>query len=343
MKALRTLVVGLGRVGWPYHLPQVAAREDFELLGVVDPLTDRLEEARARYGARGYTDYAEALEKERPELVVIASPTPFHAEQAIAAFRCGADVFCDKPVAASLAETDAMIAALREQGRKMMVYQPHRATVETVALRDILRRDLLGPVYLMKRACTNYVRRDDWQARRAHAGGMLNNYGAHYVDQLLHLSDYAARHVTCRLRTIASLGDAEDVVKAVIETEGGVILDVDVNMAAAQPLPPWHILGRRGSAVLDPEAKGWRVRYFVEADLPPGALQTSLAAAGRRYAPPEHLPWREEIVPLSGYKAIDYYTECHAFFAEDREPFVPLCETRELMRVLDLCRKAAED
>jgi len=74
---------------------------------------------------------------------------------------------------------------------------------------------------------------------------MLNNYGSHYIDRLLYLSGSTAKRITCHLRTIASLGDADDVVKVLIDTENGIILDIDINMASAQPMPVWHILGKR--------------------------------------------------------------------------------------------------
>lgn len=342
MKRLRTIVAGLGRVGWEYHVPQIMRHDGFDLVAVVDPLDDRRAEALSKYDVKGYAEYVPALESEKPDLVVIASPTQFHAAQAIAAFERGVDVYCDKPVAADLVETDSMIASANHHGRRFMVYQPHRATAEVVALKAILAQDLIGPVYMMKRACSNFVRRNDWQAQRRHAGGMLNNFGAHYVDQLLYVNDYAARKVSCQLRTIASLGDADDVVKAVIETMSSVILDVDVNMAAAQPLPPWQVLGRRGSAVLDMQARAWKVRYCREEDFPEVHLQQSLAAEGRRYAPQGAIPWQEAEFPLGDYAPVDFYQECYNYFALDKAPFVPLSQTRELMRVLDLCRKDSE-
>jgi scyllo-inositol 2-dehydrogenase (NADP+) len=292
MKTLRTAVVGLGRIGWQFHVPQIARHEGFELTAVVDPVEERLAEALSTYGARGYGDYDEMLTAEQPDLVVIASPTPFHADQAIAAFSRGCDVFCDKPMAPTLAEADRMIAAMHEHGRKLMIYQPHRATAETAALQAILAQDLIGPVFMIKHARSNYDRRNDWQAFRRYGGGMLNNYGAHYIDLLLHLSGSRAARVTCMLRTIASLGDAEDVVKALIETESGMILDLDINTASAHPMQPWHVLGQRGSIVLDRQKETWLVRYYRAEDLSEAVVHEELIAPGRRYGNVEKIPWR---------------------------------------------------
>ena len=207
-----------------------------------------------------------------------------------------------------------------------------------LGLREILRCDLIGPLYMMKRASSRYTRRHDWQAFRKYGGGMLNNYGAHFIDQLLYLSGSRAARVTCALRTIASLGDADDVVKAVIETESGVILDLDINMASAHPMPPWHILGRYGSIILDEEQGAWRVRYFRQEELADIAVDESLAAPARRYASGETIPWREAIFPLADFQPIDFYRKCYDYFALDGEPFVPIAESRELMRVLEVCR-----
>ncbi|MFH1568551.1 MAG: Gfo/Idh/MocA family oxidoreductase [Gemmatimonadota bacterium] len=342
MKVLRTAVVGLGRIGWQFHLPAIRDHEGFLLVGVVDPLGERRQEALAEFGAPGYADLDACLAQARPDLVVIASPTPLHGEQALAAFAAGADVFCDKPMAGTLAEADRMVEGARAAGRRLMVYQPHRGSREVVALRQILARDLIGPIYLIKNRRTLYARRNDWQAFRAHGGGMLNNYGAHHIDACLHVAGSRARHVTCYLRTVASLGDADDVVKALIETESGVLLDIDINMATAHAMVPrWHVIGERGSLVLGDD-EVWRARYFLPGELQAVALQEGFAAAARRYGSGEQIPWREEDFPCAAAEPVDYYGRCHDYFAGGGEPFVPVAESRELMRVLDACRRDHE-
>ena len=152
MRALRTAVIGLGRVGWRFHIPSILGHEGFELVAVVDPLPERRDEAitefasRSRSGIEAYANHISLLDAVALDLIVIASPTPFHAEQAIAAFERGVDVFCDKPIAPSLQEADRMIAAMEAYHRKLMVYQPHRLRIETIALKASLEQDLIGPV-----------------------------------------------------------------------------------------------------------------------------------------------------------------------------------------------------
>lgn len=343
MRVLRTAVIGAGRIGWMFHVPQVSHHDSFDLVAVVDPLQERLDEVEDKFGVTGYLDYRELLGSEKLDLVVIASPTQFHADQAILAFQHGCDVFCDKPMASSLVQADRLIAAMKAHNRKLMVYQPHRGRADMVALQEILRQGLIGPVYMIKCALTSYSRRNDWQALKKHGGGMLNNYGAHQIDKLLYLSGSRARRISCKLRVVASLGDADDVVKAVIETENGTILDLDINMASAHPMPPWHILGKHGSILFDAEQQAWQVRHYRPGELEDIELHQELAAPERRYGSGETIPWREKTFPLGEFQPIDYYQKCYSYFALDGEPFVPIAETRELMRVLDACRKNASE
>lgn len=342
MKRLRTAIVGLGRIGWQYHLPAISRNKGFELIAVVDPLQERLREAEHRFAIRTFGDLEHLFEAVEVELLVVASPTEFHAGHTLRGFEHGCDVLCEKPLARTMAEANAMIDAMEKAGRKLMVYQPHRTGSDILALQDILRRDLIGSVYMIKKAWSGFDRRTDWQAFRKHGGGMLNNYGAHMIDQLLYLSRSPVRRVTCALRTVVTRGDADDVVKVVLETSNGILLDLDITMAAAQPLPAWHVFGNRGSAFLDEEEGCWRARFFREEELVPLEIQHGLAAEQRRYGSGETLPWREETVSLAGFTPIDFYERAYDFFALGKPSFVPIEETREVMRVIDLCRQDAE-
>lgn len=342
MKQLRTAVCGLGRIGWQYHLPKLAAHPGFTITAVADPMPERLAEAEAVYGAAGYGSFEELLEREagRLDLAVIASPTIFHKPQALEAFACGLDVFLDKPVALDLMQTDEILEAMRRHSRRLMVYQPHRVTSECRAVRAILDGGLLGPIHTIRRACTGYERRNDWQSMLKNGGGMLNNYGAHFIDQLLYVTRSRCSKVYCSLKRVLSLGDAEDVVKILMETDTGILLDLDIDMAAGQPMPLWQILGRDGAATLIEDESGthFELRYLKESDKL--ALQHSMAAEGRTYGSSGGLVWAQERVDAA-WTDNTYYDHCYSFFALGRPPLVPVEETREVMRVIALCRQAA--
>lgn len=340
MKILRTAVVGLGRIGWMYHIPYIIKHKGFELISVFDPSVERLNEAYQTFGVKGYSVFSEMLENEKLDLIVIASPTVFHKEQAITAMNNGIDVFLEKPMTQSLLDADEIINSMRKTNRKLMVYQPHRVTSEFLALKSILDRGVIGQVYMIKRACSAYKRRNDWQSLKKFGGGMLNNYGAHFIDQMLCLCNSKVKEISCHIRTVATLGDADDVVKALMETEDGVILDLDINMATAVELPEWTVLGKRGAISCEIANDGQRVfrtRYYQEKDLTDLKLHSELAAPGREYDNFENIPWREENVLISDFEEENFYNKCYDYYALDRQPFVPVDETREVMRIISEC------
>jgi scyllo-inositol 2-dehydrogenase (NADP+) len=340
-KQLTTAVIGLGRIGWQYHLPQIVSHAGFSLTAVVDPLAERLKEAEKTFGAKGYTDYEDMLKSEKPDLVVIASPTKFHFPQVLKAFEYGCDVFCEKPVVPTLREIDEIIAAKEKSGRKFMAYQPRRGLDDIVCLKHIISLGILGKIYMIKRSCSAFTRRSDWQAFLANGGGMLNNYGSHFIDQLLYLGQEEIIDLKCLRRKIASLGDAEDVVKIIMETAGGLILDLDINMASAFDIRPWQVFGDCGSAILDADSNRWMVKYFVPRELQDVSINTELAAKGRSYSNGETIPWRLQEFNLSDFDPIDYYRQCYDYFAMDKKPFVDISESRLLIDVIEKCRNTS--
>ena len=150
MKKMRTAIVGLGRIGWYYHIPELLSHTDlFEFVCVCDPVEERLREAQTKYGVKTYSEYEQMLENEELDMVVIASPTKFHLEQTLKAFENGCDVFCEKPAVTEVEEMKTIIEESKKQGRKFMVYQPHRAGADIQCLKEILRQGILGDLFMI--------------------------------------------------------------------------------------------------------------------------------------------------------------------------------------------------
>lgn len=335
-RVLKTAVVGLGRIGWDFHVPEIVKGEGFDLVAVVEPGSDRRAEAETAFGVRGFASCDDLLKDMKPDLVVIASPTPFHCAQSIQFLESGCDVLCDKPIGLSFDEAKLMAACAKSTGRKLMVYQPHRLSSEALTAEAIIGSGKLGEIFMLRRACSNYSRRNDWQALLANGGGMLLNYGSHFVDQLLYLSKDSCVSVKAELLRAISLGDGEDVVELSLRTSRGLLLCVNINMATAYPLPAMTLYGRNGTAVMS--APGvWSLKYFLPGELPEEEINCGMAAAGRRY-PHESVAWHEE--PVSAIAPPDglFYRRCHEYFALDKPPVVPLEDTVELMRILEAAR-----
>ena len=339
---IKTAVVGLGRIGWGYHVPQIAKTDGFELAAVVDVSEERLAEAKAAYGAEGYTDLSQMLDMVSPELVVIASPTHLHKMHAAAAMEHGSDVFLDKPMAKDLSEAEEIAAVQARTGRKLMIYQPHRIVPEAQILKRIMESGILGPIYMLKRAVSGYARRNDWQSLQKYGGGMLNNYGAHFIDQALYLLNGKAQRVSCHMLRAASLGDADDVVKLLIGTDNQITVDIDINMATAHPITPWMLCGKYGTVVQTQNDEGeqvLRARYFDPDKLRELSLHEQLAAEGRKYAAEDPIPWQTLDFVIKEEKPVNFYDHCHAYYAQNLPPLVTVGETLHVMKTIERCRR----
>jgi len=137
-------------MGWGCHLPEILKHKEYSLCAAVDTNAARLEELREKYGISGYQDYQKMLEKEKPELVVIVTPSVLHEKQAIAALRAGANVLLDKPMSTSYEEASHIQKTAQETGRKLVVYQSARYSDKSIAAQNIISRGILGPIYQIK-------------------------------------------------------------------------------------------------------------------------------------------------------------------------------------------------
>ena len=107
-------------------------------------------------------------------------------------------------------------------------------------------------------------------------------------------------------------------------------------MASPFALPDWTVFGSKGVAYLDESESAWKIQYVKNLD--EGVLREELAAPGRSYLSGETIDWREKIVPFSDIEAIDYYDKCHEYYTRAAAPFVPIEQTRDIMRLLEACR-----
>lgn len=325
-KVLRVALIGAGGFGRWFHLSHIKQHSGFELVAIMDVNEMLLADLQKENNIPVYTDLAQMLAEVKPDLCSIASPTKLHVPQSIACMEAGCDVFLEKPIGMTYEEGKQILIKQKELGRKVMVHQPHRICRETLAAEQIIASGKLGSIYMIKRNLSYYHRRDHWQGYKKNGGGNLANHGAHYIDQLLHLSGGKPTKASAVLRPLITTGDADDMAKALIYTDNGITLDLDINFVSAYTRNGLEILGTTGSAAMETDADGkffFRVKYFDpnEWDLDN-----------------KNIPFREEIVDILSIPVIDYYDKCYAYYAEDHAPLVPIEETLLAMTAIDMCR-----
>lgn len=342
-KTINVLVSGLGRIAWEYHIPTMMRDLRFHLLAVADPVAERRREAGREWpGVRTYADFDTMCQSETAaDMAVIASPTMFHRDQTVTALRHNLAVFLEKPMCESLESARAVADAVAATRGKLMVYQPHRVHGEFLTFQKLVRPKL-GRILHSRRTLALFNRRNDWQSRSACGGGMLNNYGAHYIDQFL--AAFGPGPVAVRgalLQRTVGIGDAEDLVNVLLESPSGVTGNVEINLGSAVPENSWRVYGDLGCAAWDAVGGAWQIRFVPPGTLRKLELQSTLAAQNRSYSLEGDIPWRNETVAVDQNAQGNYYDHVYDCFAGGAPPFPPLSESMELMRILSVCRRKA--
>jgi len=133
-ESLRGGVIGAGVFGG-YHANQYARLPGVVLSAVLDTHPDRAARVAMPLGGRGFTDLGEFLEA--VDVVTIASPATFHAEQALAALGAGKPVYVEKPIATSLADGEKVRAAAAAKGLVVACGHLERVVFQAMGLLDI--------------------------------------------------------------------------------------------------------------------------------------------------------------------------------------------------------------
>lgn len=122
LNKLRAGVIGVGTFG-SMHARVYAELEYTQLVAVADIQVERTQTFASRYGARGYTDFNELLEKEELDIVSVCTSDELHLEPVLAAAASGKHILVEKPMAMNVSDCDAMIQAADSAGVKLMVGQ----------------------------------------------------------------------------------------------------------------------------------------------------------------------------------------------------------------------------
>lgn len=174
---LRAAVIGhTGRGGYGHGMDLVfAGRDGIEVAAVAD-FDDRGREAAVRRcnAARGYADFHEMIEKERPQLVSIAPRmTAERREMLLAAVGAGAHVICEKPFVRTPADGDEILTLAEKQKVKIAVMHQMRLAPAVVHLKKKIDSGLIGDLLEMQ----------SWGKQDQRAGGEdLLVLGVHLFD-----------------------------------------------------------------------------------------------------------------------------------------------------------------
>jgi predicted dehydrogenase len=142
-KPLRVGIVGLGRI-LDLHAPGYIGHPDAKVVALCDVQQRLVEERRTFFPDAATTTSFEDLLKNDLDLIEILTPHPFHRDMTIAALEAGCAVSVQKPMAMTVEECDAMIAAARRTGRHLKLFENFVFYPPLVKARELLREGVIG-------------------------------------------------------------------------------------------------------------------------------------------------------------------------------------------------------
>lgn len=187
---MKYALIGCGRIS-PNHI--VAAKANgLEFVGICDIDRKMLQDKSLKFDlgdVHQYSNYHEMLEKERPELVAIATESGKHAAIALDCIEACSHVIIEKPIALSLADADAIINAAKKKGVKVCANHQNRFNKSVQKIREALEEGRFGKMFYGTahiRWCRdeNYYAQAKWRGTWEQDGGALMNQCIHNIDLL---------------------------------------------------------------------------------------------------------------------------------------------------------------
>jgi predicted dehydrogenase len=195
---LRVAMIGYGFMGATHSQGWRTAPAAFTLPAgveqsvVVGRNVDAVAAAAAQLGwAESATDWREVIARDDIDIVDIVTPGDSHAEIAVAALEAGKHVLCEKPLANTVAEAEAMATAAAQaagQGVRAMVGFTYRRVPAVTLMRDLIAEGKVGRIAQVRAAYRQDWLVDPqmplaWRLQKEHAGsGALGDIGAHAID-----------------------------------------------------------------------------------------------------------------------------------------------------------------
>jgi len=274
-RKLRVAVVGLG-IGFE-HLSAYRRLPDlYELAAVCDPVEAKCDLAVNILGVeRSTSDFAELMAMDDLDVIDVCTPPDLHRPMATQALEAGFDVVCEKPLAGSLADVDAIAACEQaSRGALMPIFQ-YRFGRGIDRMRRLLEAGVPGTPYVAsvetfwRRYATYYA--VDWRGRfDTELGGVCVSHAIHSHDLLMSLLGPVSRvfaHVDTRVNDI----ETEDCAVATLKFESGALATLTATLGSAREtsrlrLSFEHLSAESSTRLYQPGSEPWTFEPGTPAD-----------------------------------------------------------------------------
>jgi len=262
MERLRIGILGTGTIVREFHLPVLLENPRVEVVAVGNLHRSSLETLAGRFGiSRIYTDFRQMARDPGIDAVVNALPNYLHAPVTIEMLQGGKSVLCEKPMAISVAEAQAMTDAAKTHNRMLMMAYPWRFDIEIRWLREMISSGRLGKVFKVRAHSVLAgagPQPDSWFTRpELSGGGALTDIGIHAINTISFLFDdrLCALRVFCKTSNNFQMTRVEDTATTIVEYDGGLVAIIEAgwhHLFANSPHGALEVFGTQGYARVFP-------------------------------------------------------------------------------------------
>ena len=269
-----------------------AAHSGYVLRAAADPHEAPRRAFARDFNASAYADVTELVADPAVEVVYIATPHQFHRAHAILAAERGKHVILEKPMALTLADCDAIIAAAERHKVHLIVGHTHAFDPAVRAMRDIIARGELGRLgMILSFNYTNFLyrpRRPE-ELDTAQGGGILFNQVPHQIDTARLLAGGLVRSVRAQASVLDPARPTEGSCAALLQFDNGAAASLVYSGYDHFDSDEWHFgIGERGAP--KPLSHGAARRALAGVQEETGARITNYAYGSRAASLPPHQP-----------------------------------------------------
>lgn len=232
---MKIALIGCGRISFKHIEAFVFMKDRVQFVAACDPILERAEEKRLEYekslpnaDVKIFADYKEMLNECKPDIVTIATESGKHKDIAVHCLKNGAHVICEKPMALSTSDAQAMIDTAKQNNKKLSVCFQNRFNAPVVKTREALDKGrfgkmLHGMIQVRWNRNEGYYAQAPWRGTWEQDGGTLMNQCTHGIDLLQWMMGGDAVRVQAQTRRFMRPIEAEDFGCAIVEFASGAV------------------------------------------------------------------------------------------------------------------------
>jgi predicted dehydrogenase len=276
MKKVRYAIVGAGWISQIAFMPGVEQTGNSEITAIVSGNREGAEKLAKFYGVKNiytYEQYDEMLKSGLVDAVYIALPNSQHADYTIRAAQAGIHAIVEKPLAVTVAECEAMIAAHDKAGTWLMTaYRLHNEP-GTIAVLDMIRRGEIGEPRIFNSLFSFQIGMGNHRLKASHWGGPLQDIGVYCLNAARHV--FADEPTEAIAMVAARDGDerfteVEEMVAATLRFPKGRLAHFTASFGAAD-IDMYRVVGSEGELTVEP---GFRFEHAMKLRLNRGGKIT---------------------------------------------------------------------